>query len=74
MVAVPELKHYVGKSIKVEMNGHRIIQGKLIGYDFFLNLTISECLEIKNASKDPQYIDIGTTVVRGNSVINIQLI
>lgn len=74
MVAVPELKQYLDKQIKVELNGHRVIQGKLIGYDFFLNLTIAQCVEIKSPNKNPEYIDLGQCVIRGNSVINLELI
>lgn len=74
MVAVPELKHYINKNIKVELNGNRKIQGKLIGYDFFLNLTVAECIEVRGTANKPDYIDIGTSVIRGNSVINIELV
>lgn len=74
MVAVPELKQYLNKSIKVELNGNRLIQGKLTGYDFFLNLTISDCIEIRGSKSNPEYIDLGQCVVRGNSVINMELI
>lgn len=74
MVAVPELKQYLDKQIKVELNGHRVIQGKLTGYDFFLNLTINDCLEVQKVNKSTEYIQLGQCVVRGNSVINIELI
>lgn len=74
MVAVPELKQYLDKEIKVELNGNRVVQGKLSGYDFFLNLTLSECVEVKTTKGENEYIDLGQCVIRGNSVINIELI
>lgn len=75
MVAVPELKQYLHKQIKVELNGNRVVQGKLSGYDFFLNLTIAECIEIRGAkTNNPEYIDLGQCVIRGNSIINLELI
>lgn len=74
MVAVPELKQYLDKEIKVELNGNRVIQGKLAGYDFFLNLTLNQCVEVKTSKGNTEYIDLGQCVVRGNSVINIEII
>ena len=67
MVAVPELKNYLGKEIRIELNGNRTIQGKLGGFDFFLNLTVNECVEIKSPKTKPEYITLGQCIVRGNS-------
>ncbi|AWU75343.1 uncharacterized protein C5L36_0B05890 [Pichia kudriavzevii] len=58
MVAVPELKNYLGKEIRIELNGNRTIQGKLGGFDFFLNLTVNECVEIKSPKTKPEYITL----------------
>lgn len=74
MVAVPELKQYINKQIKVELNGNRLIQGTMAGYDFFLNLTIADCVEIKGPKNNPEYIQLGQCVIRGNSVINLELL
>jgi small nuclear ribonucleoprotein G len=74
MVAVPELKQYIDKEIKVELNGNRVVQGKLVGYDFFLNLTLNQCVEVKADRGDIEYVDLGQCVIRGNSVINIEFI
>ena len=41
-VAGPDLKKYMDKTLSVKMNGNRKVQGKLIGYDQFLNL-VSQC-------------------------------
>lgn len=73
MVAVPELKQYLNNQIKVELNGNRVVQGKLAGYDFFLNLTMADCVEIKGPKANPEYIQLGQSVIRGNSIINIEL-
>lgn len=74
MVAVPELKQYLNNQIKVELNGNRVVQGKLAGYDFFLNLTIADCVEVRGPKSNPEYTNLGQSVIRGNSIINIELI
>ena len=74
MVAVPELKKYLDKDIRIELNGNRVVQGKLSGYDFFLNLTISNCLEVTSVRGENAFVQLGQCVIRGNSVINIELI
>lgn len=74
MVSVPELKQYLNRDIKVELNGNRVVQGKLLGYDFFLNLTLDQCVEVKSFKGESEYIDLGQCVIRGNSVINIEII
>lgn len=74
MVAVPELKQYLSKEVRIELNGSRVVQGKLAGYDFFLNLTIADCVEVKSNRGETEYVNLGQCVIRGNSVINIEMI
>lgn len=80
MVATPDLKRYIGKEIKLSLNGARTLQGKLVGYDFFLNLNLQNCVELvavkkKRKTDDEPAVDaikIGQAVVRGNSIISIE--
>ncbi|CCE72735.1 Piso0_000329 [Millerozyma farinosa CBS 7064] len=69
MVSAPELKNYLNKKISIQLNGTRKVIGTLRGYDIFLNVTLSEALE---EQKDGNKLDIGTVVIRGNSVVSIE--
>ena len=47
MPPMPELKGFMQKKIKVNLNADRIVSGVLIGYDHFMNLSIQNAkLEI----------------------------
>lgn len=74
MVAVPELKQYLHKDVKVELNGNRVVKGKLAGYDFFLNLTMDDCVEVKSSRGEDELVELGFCIIRGNTVINIEVI
>lgn len=57
------------KKVSVQLNGSRKVIGKLQGYDVFSNLTLVEALEeMSNGEK----LNIGTTVIRGNSILSIE--
>jgi len=64
----PELKKYMEKKLKIKMNGNRVVQGVLRGFDPFMNLVIDEAFEEKKNEKVP----IGMVVIRGNSVLLIE--
>lgn len=77
MVSAPELKKSLDKKLTIFLNGNRIIEGKLTGYDIFLNLTINNAVEkIKlNKSGDKfDIVDIGECVVRGNSIVSLEIL
>lgn len=71
MISAPELKAYLHKDVELHMNGNRSIRGTLQGYDMFLNLNLANTIELK--SKD-ETINIGQCIIRGNSIIDIQLL
>mmetsp|Transcript_9534 Transcript_9534/g.23673 ORF Transcript_9534/g.23673 Transcript_9534/m.23673 type:complete len:82 (-) Transcript_9534:47-292(-) len=62
-VAVPELKQYMDKKLRLKLNGNRGVVGGLRGFDQFLNLVLDEAVN-DGANKEP----LGMVVVRGNSV------
>ena len=68
----PELKVYMSKHLSVKMNGKRHVEGILIGFDPFMNLTLENAYDVsanESESKAPtQKIPLGTVVVRGNSI------
>ncbi|ODV86197.1 hypothetical protein CANARDRAFT_196407 [[Candida] arabinofermentans NRRL YB-2248] len=78
MVSAPELKKYTSKKILITLNNNRQIQGILIGFDIFLNLNLTECVELSitsgkgNPIRDA--VKIGSCVIRGNSVVSVELI
>ncbi|ODV58665.1 mRNA splicing protein SMX2 [Ascoidea rubescens DSM 1968] len=75
MVSAPELKKYMDKTVSIQLNGSRKIVGILRGYDVFLNLTVDEGVEIGGyKNKEESKIQIGTAIVRGNSIVSIEVL
>ncbi|OVF08701.1 hypothetical protein EJF18_30584 [Clavispora lusitaniae] len=70
MVSAPELKNYLDKKVSVQLNGSRTVVGTLRGYDVFMNITMADALE-----QDPsgEKLAIGTVVIRGNSIVSIEV-
>ncbi|KAG2388265.1 hypothetical protein C9374_000429 [Naegleria lovaniensis] len=73
----PELKVYMNKRLSIKMNGKRHVEGTLIGFDPFMNLTLENAVDkvgVMSANQDgtstqtKQEIPLGTVVVRGNSI------
>ena len=65
------LKEMIGKQISVITCDGRNIVGTLRGYDQFMNLVLDDATE--DVSSTEQH-DIGMVVVRGNSVIEFELL
>lgn len=70
MVSVPELKNYMDKKLSIQLNGSRKVTGTLRGYDVFLNITLDEALE---EQKNGDKLNIGTIVIRGNSIVSMEV-
>ncbi|CAP24896.2 Protein CBR-SNR-7 [Caenorhabditis briggsae] len=62
----PELKKYMDKEIELKLNGNRHVSGILRGFDPFMNMVIDEAVEYP---KNGNSINLGMTVIRGNSVV-----
>ena len=58
------------KKLFVQLNGSRQIIGVLRGYDVFLNIVLDEAVEKK---PNGDHVKVGTTVIRGNSVVLIEV-
>jgi small nuclear ribonucleoprotein G len=64
-----DLKNYLDKRLRIKLNANRIITGKLRGYDQFMNLVLEEAVQINNSENSNENEDLGTIMIRGNSVI-----
>ena len=64
----PDLKIY-GKECFCKLNGNRLIKGTLRGYDQFMNLVLDNASEAGDEAKN-----IGMIVVRGNSVVQLEVV
>ena len=65
----PDLKRYMEKRLSVKLNAGRKVVGTLRGFDQFMNLVLSETVEVVSATERNE---IGTTVVRGNSIVQME--
>lgn len=66
----PDLKKYMAKRVSVKMNGNRLVQGRLSGFDLFMNLVLEEAEEIVSGSTER--LEVGVMIVRGNSVLQME--
>ena len=55
----------------VLLNGKREVMGVLRGFDQFMNLVLDDAQEIVS---DKEKNDIGVVVIRGNSIIQLELL
>lgn len=58
------------KKLFVQLNGSRQITGVLRGYDVFLNIVLDEAVEQK---ANGEHVQVGTAVIRGNSVVLMEV-
>jgi small nuclear ribonucleoprotein G len=68
---LPDLKKYLDKRVLVRMHGNRKVTGVLQGYDHFMNVVIANGTE---EHYDGTSTALGETVVRGNTVVNLELL
>ena len=64
----PDLKKYMEKSVCLKMNGQRTVKGTMRGYDQFMNVVLDEAVDGGTAEK------LGQVVVRGNSIVQIEIL
>ncbi|UCD91767.1 MAG: RNA-binding protein [Methanobacteriota archaeon] len=61
------LEKSLNKRIALMLKDGRSLEGKLVGYDDFMNLVLEETEE----TKEEQAKKLGTVVLRGNNVVTI---
>jgi small nuclear ribonucleoprotein G len=62
----PDLKRFMDKRLQFSLNGNRKVIGTLRGYDAFLNVVLEEAEDAADGK------NIGTIVIRGNSIIQFE--
>ena len=65
------LEKTVDKRISLLLKDGRVLEGKLTGYDEYMNMVLDETVE-RTASADERRL--GTVVLRGNKVVSIALL
>nr|AEL23088.1 small nuclear ribonucleoprotein polypeptide G [Cherax quadricarinatus] len=65
----PELKKYMDKRVMTKLNGGRVVEGTLRGFDPFMNLVVDDGVE---ARKTGDRVRIGVVVIRGSSIIMLE--
>ena len=61
------LEKSINKRISLLLKDNRILEGKLMGYDDYMNMVLEDAEE----TKDELVRRIGTVVMRGNNVVTI---
>lgn len=68
---LPDLVKYLDKRVVVRLLGNRKVSGALRGYDHFMNIVLDGAAE---EHYDGTNSPLGEAVVRGNTIINIELV
>ncbi|XP_076061180.1 small nuclear ribonucleoprotein G-like isoform X2 [Oratosquilla oratoria] len=60
---------YMDHRISARLNGGRLVEGVLRGFDPFMNLVVDESTEVR---KNGERVRIGIVVIRGSSIIMLE--
>ncbi|MHB8604929.1 MAG: LSM domain-containing protein [Thermoplasmatota archaeon] len=61
------LERSINKKMALQLKDGRLLEGKLVGYDQYMNLVLEETEEKHDATARR----LGTVVLRGNNVVSI---
>ena len=64
------LEKSIDKRISLLLKDNRVLEGKLTGYDDYMNMVLEDTEE-RNADQQRR---LGTVVLRGNNVVSISII
>ncbi|KAK9818023.1 hypothetical protein WJX72_005840 [[Myrmecia] bisecta] len=67
-VQPPELKRFMDKKLSITLNANRHVTGVLRGFDQFMNIVLDNTVDEKMKT------DIGMVVIRGNSIITLEVL
>lgn len=68
-VPTPELTKYLDRQLQLTLNTNRVIIGTLRGFDPFMNCVLEDAMHVMS---EKSRRNIGTVVVRGNSILMIE--
>lgn len=61
------LEKSINKRVQLLLKDNRILEGKLVGYDDYMNMVLEDTEE----TKEDNVRRVGTVVLRGNNVVTI---
>ena len=61
----------IDKRVSLLLKDNRILEGKLTGFDDYMNMVLEETVE-KTAAQEERRL--GTVVLRGNNVVSISIL
>lgn len=64
------LEKAVNQKLSLLLKDGRLIEGKLTGYDEYMNMVLNDVEEINDENKRR----LGTIILRGNNVVSISLL
>merc|ERR1712142_122393 len=67
----PDIKKLLDKQVLIQVGGTRKVKGLLRGFDPFMNLVVDNALEVSLHGVKAR---LGTVVVRGNSVVTMEVL
>jgi len=65
------LEKSIDKRISLLLKDNRILEGKLTGFDDYMNMVLEETVERTAAQEERR---LGTVVLRGNNVVSIAVL
>ena len=68
----PNLKSFLEKMVSLHLNKGRKVTGILRGYDQFMNVVLDDAVDKSSGNSVEE--SIGTISVRGNSIIQFELV
>ncbi|KAJ3438969.1 small nuclear ribonucleoprotein g [Anaeramoeba flamelloides] len=64
-----DLRQFMDKRIRIKLNANRFVIGTLRGNDQFMNISLSDAVEVVKIGETTENKPIGKIVIRGNSFI-----
>lgn len=70
MLPLKALESFLNKRISILLKDNRILEGKLVGYDDYMNMVLVDTEE----RTEQMTRRLGTVILRGNNVVRLSLI
>jgi len=65
----PELRHHLTKPIRVKLNKDRIVDGLLVGYDHFMNLSLRK---VQITAPGIPTMAADSCIIRGATILSFE--